>query len=169
MIIDLASVGKIAKKIAVVFDPAEVDLEGENAELNGPIQFAGETQLVNGKAHVRGKLTADASLICTRCLESVQHQIDVTFDDVFVDATEEPRVDEKEVGSDDLDESFVDGKIDMAEVVREQLLLALPDQIYCREDCKGLCPKCGANRNLIDCKCADNEIDPRWAALKNLN
>jgi uncharacterized protein len=58
--------------------------------------------------------------------------------------------------------------IDVAELVREQILLNLPEQVFCAEDCKGLCPQCGANRNLIDCKCEEKEIDPRWAALKNL-
>jgi uncharacterized protein len=52
--------------------------------------------------------------------------------------------------------------------VREQILLNLPEQVFCKEDCKGLCQKCGANRNLIDCKCDSDETDPRWAALKNL-
>ncbi|HEX8637491.1 MAG TPA: DUF177 domain-containing protein, partial [Pyrinomonadaceae bacterium] len=59
-------------------------------------------------------------------------------------------------------------KIDVAEIVREQILLNLPEPVYCRDDCKGLCPQCGANRNLIDCKCEEKEIDPRWAALKGL-
>ena len=57
---------------------------------------------------------------------------------------------------------------DSVEVVREQILLAMPEQVFCWEDCKGLCPKCGTNLNLIDCKCADDEVDPRWAALKSL-
>lgn len=170
MIIDLASVGKIAKEIAVEFDPAQIDLEGEDAKLESKVEFSGQTQLVDGKAHVRGKVTADILLNCTRCLEPVPESIEVVFDDTFVDAKDEPKADEFEVGSDELDESLVtDGKIDVTEVVREQLLLALPEQIFCREGCKGLCPKCGVNLNLIDCKCADDEIDPRWAALKNLN
>lgn len=169
MIIDLASVGKIAKEIAIAFDPTEIDLESENATLKGTTAFTGETQRVDGRAHVRGKITADLSLDCSRCVEPVEKHFDILFDDVFIDASEEPRVDETEVRAEDLDESLViDGKIDLIEVVREQLLLALPEQVFCREDCKGLCPECGANRNLIDCKCADNEVDPRWAALKNL-
>ena len=168
MIIDLDSVGKIAKSIAISFDPAEIDLEGENVTLKGSAEFTGESQLVDDKAHVRGKISADLLLNCTRCLEPVEMHIDVSFDDVFVDAVGEPLGDEIEIGADRFDESLVpDGKIDIAEVVREQILLALPDQIFCKEDCKGLCPKCGGNRNLIDCKCADDEIDPRWAALKN--
>ena len=58
--------------------------------------------------------------------------------------------------------------LDLKEIIREQILLNLPEQVFCTPDCKGLCPKCGANRNLIDCNCNETEIDPRWAALKNL-
>jgi uncharacterized protein len=44
----------------------------------------------------------------------------------------------------------------------------VPTQVLCRDDCKGLCAKCGANLNLADCDCEDKEIDPRWAELKRL-
>jgi uncharacterized protein len=170
MVIDLDSVGKTAKPIAMVFDPAEIDLESEDGTLTGPAEFTGETQRINGRAHIRGTVNADLLVECTRCLESVAKHIEASFDDVFVNASEEPYAGEIEVSGEKLDESLVpDGKVDMVEVVREQILLALPIQVLCREDCKGLCPKCGADRNLIDCKCADDEIDPRWAALKGLN
>ena len=59
--------------------------------------------------------------------------------------------------------------IDLAEIAREQILLELPQQFFCKDDCRGLCEKCGRNLNLKDCDCEDDEIDPRWAALKNLN
>ncbi|MFN0279249.1 MAG: YceD family protein [Pyrinomonadaceae bacterium] len=169
MIIDLANVGLTPKKVELKLDSSEIDLEGEYATLTGEARFSGETQRIDSKAHIRGNIEANFSLDCTRCLEPVAKHIDVLFDDVFVDSAEETQTSETEVGFEGLNESLVqDGKIDIAEVVREQLLLALPDQVFCSDDCKGLCPKCGANRNLIDCKCADDEIDPRWAALKEL-
>jgi uncharacterized protein len=170
MVIDLDSVGKIAMDIAIEFDPAEIELEGENVELKSKTTFCGKAQSIDSKAHIGGNIVAEVLLNCTRCLEPVEKHLDISFDDVFVDARDESKTSETEVGIDDLAESLViGGKIDIAEVVREQILLALPEQIFCSDDCKGLCPKCGGNRNLIDCKCADNEIDPRWAALKNLN
>ena len=61
-----------------------------------------------------------------------------------------------------------DGRIELNDIVREQILLNLPEQVFCTEECKGLCPKCGADRNLINCNCEETEIDPRWSALKNL-
>lgn len=169
MILDLANIGIAAKKIDRVFDAVEIDLAGEPVTLNGTVCLDGETQKIHGKATVRGTIGADVLIDCTRCLEPIAKHFDIAFRAIFVDSSEENTDSEAEIGDEQLDESLVeDGKVDMAEVVREQILLALPEQIFCREDCKGLCAKCGASLNLIDCKCADDEIDPRWAALKNL-
>jgi uncharacterized protein len=69
----------------------------------------------------------------------------------------------------DMSLSVFDGEaVDMDELVGEQLLLALPSRILCSEDCKGLCPECGNDRNLKDCNCGSEEVDPRWGALKEL-
>ena len=169
MIIDLASIGTSPKVIELTFDPADIDLEGESVVLTGQTTLGGETQRVASRAHVRGVIAADVSIDCIRCLEPLARHLDIPFDDIFVDASDEDTRTEAEIDAEALDESLVeDAKIDMADVVREQILLALPEQVFCKEDCKGLCPKCGANLNLIDCKCADDEIDPRWAALKSL-
>lgn len=169
MIIDLAKVGSTAKRIDLTFDPAEIDLNGEIVSLSGKVAFNGETQRLDEKAHVRGVINADVSLNCTRCLEPISKHLQIPFDVVFVDASEENTNAEAEVADELLDESLVEnGEIDMAEVIREQILLATPEQVFCNPDCKGLCPQCGANLNLIDCKCADDDIDPRWAALKSL-
>jgi len=169
MIIDLANVGTTAKKIDLTFDPAEIDLEGELVSLSGKIAFGAETQRLDDKAHVHGLINADVSLACTRCLEPIAKRLEIPFHAVFVDANEEYPNAEAEIADDLLDESLVeDGSINVADVVREQILLATPEQVFCDPGCKGLCPQCGANLNLIDCKCADDDIDPRWAALKSL-
>ena len=65
--------------------------------------------------------------------------------------------------------SVFDGQaIDVDEMVKEQILLAVPTRMLCREDCKGICPECGTDLNVGECKCVKDDIDPRWAALKNL-
>jgi uncharacterized protein len=65
--------------------------------------------------------------------------------------------------------SVFDGQaIDVDEIVKEQIVLAVPTRMLCREDCKGICPECGADRNAGDCGCTTSDADPRWAALKNL-
>ncbi len=168
MIIDLASVGKNPKTIELEFEPANIDLDdgmqlAENAAFNGEISRDGT------RTRVKGNITTVVSTDCSRCLEPVAKDIDLEFEAVFVDAADEPTDDEIEVTVEELDESLIaDDQIDMSEVVREQLILAMIEKVLCKEDCKGLCPQCGGNRNLIDCKCEENVIDPRWAALKNL-
>ena len=59
-----------------------------------------------------------------------------------------------------------DGLLDIGEYVRTAVILELPSRFLCREECKGLCPKCGADLNAATCSCGDKEPDPRWDALK---
>src|SRR5919112_562701 len=74
-----------------------------------------------------------------------------------------------ELQAEDLILSAYEGDaVDLDEIVREQTLLALPSRHLCREDCKGLCQKCGANLNENQCSCEQGETDPRWAALADL-
>ena len=169
MIIDLASLGASPKQIEVSFAPAQIDLDS-GTQLQSNVALTAEISRVGGKTHIRATIKADATIDCSRCLEPVRKDFDLAFQDVFVDAAEESSRDGIEIDAAELDESLLVGsEIDLADVVREQMLLALPEQIFCKEDCRGLCPICGENRNLIDCSCEENEIDPRWAALKNLN
>ena len=169
MIVEISSIGSTPKAIKKQFAPAELDLSGESITLEGPVMFTGEALRTAGRAHVRGTLTADARLDCTRCLEPAAKHLEVPFDSAFVDQGDETDQTETEVTDEALDESLVEnGVIDIAEVVREQILLAMPETVFCKEDCRGLCPQCGANLNLIDCKCSDDDIDPRWAALQEI-
>src|SRR5215213_1677197 len=79
------------------------------------------------------------------------------------------RAENVELQAEDLILSAYEGDaVDLDELVREQILLALPSRHLCREDCKGLCQKCGANLNDAPCSCEQGEVDPRWAALADL-
>lgn len=166
MIIELTSI--VERPVALNETFRDIDLELVDTKLAGDVEFTGEKVRIDQKAHIRGHVSGEVEIECTRCTTPVIRPINIEFDDVFVD---EPSCDgEAAIEETELDESYVEnGEIDLAEVVREQILLDLPEQVYCSDGCKGLCPKCGANRNLIDCNCNFNEIDPRWAALKGLN
>lgn len=169
MIIDLASIGTTPTAFEFSFEPADIDLEGETLKLTDKAVLSGETVRSDERAHIRGSISTEISHDCTRCLDPVSKRLEFPFSATFVDSTDQSKDFVAEVSDEALDESVAeDGKIDMAELVREQLLLVVPEQIFCRDDCKGLCTQCGANLNLIDCKCADDEVDPRWAALKSL-
>ena len=77
--------------------------------------------------------------------------------------------DEKEVDPEEAEVGFYEGNaLELNDVFREQVLLALPMQRVCREDCKGICPDCGKNRNQNECQCQKSITDDRWAALQQL-
>jgi len=106
---------------------------------------------------VRGTLAADWTAACSRCLEPVTGRVSVHVDELFEAV---PLEGETYLLEDDV--------IDLEPMVRDALLLELPLAPLCRDDCAGLCPTCGANRNDEPCDCAEAEPDPRWAALRSL-
>lgn len=148
---------------------SEIDLDSENVRLIGNMTVIGEVTKTSGETDVAGTVEVDAETDCTRCLTPVPTHLKVGFKSAYVDPDRFSTEKEKEVGSDDLDTDVLPGStLDLKEVAREQILLNMPIQTFCKEDCKGLCPVCGGDRNLIDCNCENDETDPRWAALKNL-
>jgi uncharacterized protein len=169
MKIVLANVGVSPKPVREEFAPESIDLDGE-AVMDGPAEIDAQYYDQDGKVRLAGKILADVTVECTRCLEPQEKSLEIDFAAIFVDADKEQTDEEREVEPEALDESLViGGEVDTAEVVREQILLALPEQVLCKDDCLGLCPICGENKNLIVCSCGRDEIDPRWAALKELN
>jgi len=74
-----------------------------------------------------------------------------------------------ELSEEDLNLSVFDGAVlDIDSLVREELLVAAPDQVLCQQNCQGICPNCGVDRNVTACDCEAAEVDPRWAGLKEL-
>ncbi len=117
---------------------------------------------------------------CGRCLQPVALDAPVEFELTLVPSDEyvdEPRGD-KDAGAGKVTGSFepqqaeeevYSGKvIELDPILREQIVLALPRYPVCKDDCKGLCPVCGANLNDRECGCDRHVPDPRWAALKNV-
>lgn len=112
---------------------------------------------------VRGKLTTTLSISCTRCLAPHSETIVVPFEEHF--KLTEP----KGLPADDEDEviQVTDDRVDLKPYVEEAVIVHLPYAPLCKEDCKGLCPTCGVNRNEIGCGCSNERIDPRLAGLKD--
>ena len=116
---------------------------------------------------VQGRVTATVPQMCGRCLEAFPARVDANVD---VRLMPRPATgDAIELGRDDLDVDFyVDDQLDLDRVVETETTLALPMKPLCREDCRGLCPACGGNRNLVACACAERAPDPRLAPLRDL-
>ncbi|OLD18693.1 MAG: hypothetical protein AUI85_04510 [Acidobacteriales bacterium 13_1_40CM_3_55_5] len=108
-------------------------------------------------------------MACARCLEPVVQPVARNFDLLYrplgVDAGQK----ELSVTTTEAEVSYYQGEgLLLEDAVREQVLLALPLKVICREDCKGLCPHCGKNLNTEQCSCAEPLEDPRWSALKEI-
>ena len=169
MIVDLIELGDSPLEFDFTIPPEEIDLDADEAVLKSPARVRGKLTKHIAHIDVKGEISAEIELECTRCLQEIDKKDEIPFEAAFVAPENYTQAKEAELQADDLDVSILEGnEIDLNELVREQILLNLPEQIFCREDCQGLCEKCGANRNLINCNCLEEEIDPRWAALKNL-
>ncbi|MBX3283256.1 MAG: DUF177 domain-containing protein [Acidobacteria bacterium] len=166
MKIELAAAQPTPKEIEVSFPPESIDI-APDAEIIENVDFRGSMWRDSHGPHISGHFSTKVKVECSRCLIPVERSIVGEFDDLFEE--EEKTVEQEfEVKAEMLDTSFADGSVDLAELLREQIVLDLPEQVFCREDCRGLCPKCGQDRNLIDCNCSA-DIDPRWAAFQDLN
>lgn len=169
MIVDLISLGKSVLDFDFSFPPETIALESETAKLKNTVEIKGKLTKGIVQVDVEGEISADIQIECTRCLHPTTQKLHILFKTEFITAENYTTAKESELQEKDLDVAVFEGdEIDLTEIAREQILLNLPEQIFCQEDCRGLCEKCGANRNLLDCNCIEKEIDPRWAALKNL-
>ena len=169
MIVDITTLQSPILPLDFELQPEEVNLVDESIELKSAVKVTGELKRGIVQTDIAGTIAAEVSLECSRCLKTVEQNLEMPFAAAYIAEEDYTQAKEAELNETDLDVSmFAGDKIDLTELVREQILLSVPTQILCKEDCQGLCEKCGADRNLIDCKCEETEIDQRWAALKNL-
>jgi uncharacterized protein len=119
---------------------------------------------------VSGRLQARLGLVCGRCLDPFRQAIDQKLELFLLPHREgQDEEDEVELSERDMVVGYYrDRTIDLGEMVREQFVLAIPMKRLCREDCKGLCPRCGINRNRESCECPVVDSDPRLASLGRL-
>ena len=176
MRLELSHIRQPETEFSKVFQPAEVHGEDEEYRITAPVQL----QMVIHKDHDRfrlvGTVKTELELACSRCLEPYRMPIDREFDLRYLPATatehgsDDDHEDEgEEVEDDDVAMTFYrDEQIDLNELLREQFYLALPMKPLCRDDCQGICPQCGTNRNTAPCDCHPQWEDPRMASLKTL-
>ena len=118
------------------------------------------------KILVDGTVKVNVSLKCSRCLNDYSFPVDLDFREEYTPADETEMGKSQELSGDEMDVGFYAGEeIDIAGIVREQVLLEVPMKPLCRNDCRGICSKCGADINEQACACKDDQIDPRLAPL----
>jgi uncharacterized protein len=156
---------------SVALQAREIDF-GDRVRQVGPLEATGEAVLQNAtieEIRVRGQLRVQMESDCDRCLEPAGFVIDGEFDLSYLPErlAGGERREEFALREDESDVAFYSGDgIELKDVLREHVLLSIPMRRLCREDCKGICPECGANRNVSSCGCELKLGDDRWAALR---
>jgi uncharacterized protein len=161
-----------ARDFDVELKPGEVEFLDPKLRQFGPLRASGRVELVTGalgEIRVKGHLKAAMEAECDRCLEAAAFPVDSDFE-LYYRPVEEGYGEEVAIDKSEAEMGFYEGDgIELNDVLREFVLLALPMQRVCSESCKGICPVCGQNRNQKDCGCHAEAVDERWAALKNLS
>ena len=144
--------------------PFEAELDTEDLDFPAVVAYVGRPRAVGlvkneaGVLSLTGELTAEMKCVCDRC--------GAEFDSRKITPLRATLVDEDD--GEDPELFLLEGtEIDLDEILRTSFVLDMDSKFLCREDCKGLCPRCGKNLNLGPCGCG-KELDPRLAVLEQL-
>lgn len=137
-----------------------------------PVSIEGTAEKGNqpGEYLVEGRSQFTADLTCSRCLEPYPFANAASFHLRFRPRLEVAEENEEvEIASEDLDvEFYTERVVSLRDLAAEQVQLAIPMKPLCEENCLGLCPACGANRNREACQCEASVVDDRWGALHEI-
>ncbi len=143
--------------------PADLGIEVLRVPEGSPIDLDLRLEAVMEGVLVTGSASAELTGECARCLEPIEDEIDVRFQELFV-------YDDQGYSSGEDDEvSMLEGDlVDLEPLLRDAVVLALPFQPMCEDDCPGLCPECGARLKDDPDHAHEEPVDPRWAGLAAL-
>lgn len=167
MIIDIDRLPKEGLKISKELEFFPESLVEENAVFLQTVHAELTINKAGEEIFIKGKITTCLSFVCCRCLIPFEFPVDSSFDLVYV--PEELEEMQDHLGDEDINRLFYCGyKIDLKEVILEQLNLMFPPKPLCSEDCQGICPVCGKVIQSGECACETKSSDPRLGKLKNL-
>jgi uncharacterized protein len=155
-------------------DPVLKDLaHTDGVTFIAPLQGSLTVTPIRGMVELAGRLRSRISTVCSRCLTSMDHDLDTRFHLMYArrPGVEAPASVQKEIEltTEDVGLMLFEGEtIDLRQGIYEELLAALPLKPLCREECRGICPNCGNDLNREDCRCAQTDVDPRLAKLMYL-
>jgi uncharacterized protein len=153
--------------------PGQIDFSGEDLEQGSPLRVTGSAELLphtGGEVRIEGRYTVEMTAQCDRCLGRARFPLEEGFDLFYRPMAEIAREEEVAIDEGESEMGFYEGGgMELEDVLRERVLLALPMQRICSEACRGICPVCGKNLNDGTCACKPDATDDRWGALRKLN
>jgi len=169
MFLDVKELAVRKIRIRKSYAPGSMDYHSGEFKQAGPLEVRASAELVEGQIRITGSLQTKIELVCARCLEPVVEEVSRDFDLFYRPMKTIAKEDEVHLREDDTEIAFFQGEgLFLADVLAEQVLLALPMKVICRGDCRGLCPHCGVNLNSEECRCESHAADPRLAPLARL-
>jgi uncharacterized protein len=159
--------------------PANAIGYGGEAEQVGDLAAEGRAEVLHehrgpkeivADIRLKGSFRGEFQIPCARCVEPVNLPLSGEFDLLFRPSDVDATGSEHAISTPETEIGYYDnGGLALEDVLREQVLLSLPARTLCQPDCKGLCPRCGLNRNETACSCDSGPSDPRWEALAGLS
>ncbi len=154
-------------EVSETYAPGKLDYHGAEFRQSAPLKVQASAGLAGAEIRIQGSLKTRIEAWCDRCLAPVEIAVDPEFDLFYRPVTDIAREEEIEISRDDLEIGFYSGRgIEFTDVVTEQVILSVPMKVVCKEDCRGLCPVCGVNRNVEACQCAPVTGTSPFASLK---
>ena len=158
--------------------PPEAVGYGEEAVQLGELAAGGRAEVLHehrgpkeivADIRLKGSFSGLFEIPCARCVEPVELRLSGDYDLLFRPSGVDATGSEHAISTPETEIGYYDnGGLALEDVLREQVLLSLPARTLCQIDCKGLCPRCGQNRNEVTCSCDSGPVDPRWEALAGL-
>ena len=169
MFLDVKELAVRKIRIRKCYAPGSVDYHSGEFKQAGPLEVRASAELVEEQIRITGSLQTKIELVCARCLEPVVEEVSRDFDLFYRPMKTIAKEEEVHLREDDTEIAFFQGEgLFLADVLAEQVLLALPMKVICRGDCRGLCPHCGVNLNSEQCRCESHAADSRLAPLARL-
>jgi uncharacterized protein len=146
--------------------PGDLDYGASAVHQTGRLTLHALAELSGGEIRIRGQLSTVLGMECDRCASPIEFPLHRSFDLYYRPLSSIARVEEIEIPKDELEVGFYPAEgVDLREVAKEQVLLALPMKRLCHTDCRGLCARCGANLNVEPCQCSLHPTDSPFAFL----
>ncbi len=169
--VDLKDLAREKVSFSDTFEPGVIEFGADNIRQVAPVHWSAEAERAGVEIRITGSLKTGVELMCSRCLEPARYEISKSFD-LFFRQRDEQMFDEDEeveLGEQDTKTAFFTGtQLAIGDILREQVLLALPMKALCKVDCKGLCPTCGTNLNSGSCNCPKENFSPHMDTLLDI-
>lgn len=147
------------REVDVVVASSAIDVEHDR--LTGDVSVVIRAVALTDGIEASGSVSAPWSTVCRRCLTDISGVANADVDELY-----RPQRDGVALDADAV--PIEGGQLDLGPLVRESILLELDAERVCRDDCAGLCPVCGVDRNDVECACDTSVSDNRWAALDEI-